>query len=84
MTVLRRAREQAKSRRSYGNGGLAERLRSGLQIREDRFDSGTRLQAVLPADRDPHDNPHPFDTCISAGFGLFLMRQSRDGGLVRR
>jgi hypothetical protein len=25
-------------------GGLAERLRSGLQIREDRFDSGTRLQ----------------------------------------
>jgi hypothetical protein len=24
-------------------GGLAERLRSGLQIREDRFDSGTRL-----------------------------------------
>ena len=26
------------------SGGLAERLRSGLQIREDRFDSGTRLQ----------------------------------------
>ncbi len=25
------------------SGGLAERLRSGLQIREDRFDSGTRL-----------------------------------------
>ena len=27
-----------------GDGGLAERLRSGLQIREDRFDSDTRLQ----------------------------------------
>jgi hypothetical protein len=26
------------------DGGLAERLRSGLQIREDRFDSDTRLQ----------------------------------------
>lgn len=26
-------------------GGLAERLRSGLQIREDRFDSGTRLHS---------------------------------------
>jgi hypothetical protein len=26
-------------------GGLAERLRSGLQIREDRFDSDTRLHA---------------------------------------
>lgn len=25
-----------------------------------------------------------FGTCIPAGFGLFLMRQSRDGGLVRR
>ncbi|QDP60508.1 MAG: hypothetical protein Unbinned338contig1000_1 [Prokaryotic dsDNA virus sp.] len=25
-------------------GELAERLRSGLQIRVDRFDSGTRLQ----------------------------------------
>lgn len=25
-------------------GGLAERLRTGLQIRVDRFDSGTRLQ----------------------------------------
>ena len=25
------------------SGGLAERLRSGLQIRVDRFDSGTRL-----------------------------------------
>ena len=43
VTVLHRMQEQAKSRRSYGNGGLAERLRSGLQIREDRFDSGTRL-----------------------------------------
>ena len=28
------------------DGGLAERLRSGLQIREDRFDSGTRLQIL--------------------------------------
>lgn len=25
-------------------GGLAERLRTGLQIRVDRFDSGTHLQ----------------------------------------
>ena len=35
----------ASSRRinTLDNGGLAERLRSGLQIREDRFDSGTRL-----------------------------------------
>jgi hypothetical protein len=32
--------------RTFG-GGLAERLRSGLQIREDRFDSGTRLHLPL-------------------------------------
>jgi EmrB/QacA subfamily drug resistance transporter len=32
------------TRLGVGGGGLAERLRSGLQIREDRFDSGTRLQ----------------------------------------
>ena len=31
------------------SGGLAERLRSGLQIREDRFDSGTRLQIISQA-----------------------------------
>ena len=32
----------------HHGGELAEWLRTGLQIREDRFDSGTRLQIIRP------------------------------------
>lgn len=38
------APKKLNRRNSWFGGGLAERLRTGLQIREDRFDSGTHLQ----------------------------------------
>ena len=41
---------------TFDGGGLAERLRTGLQIREDRFDSGTRLQ-ILPDQQFSVDTP---------------------------
>ena len=43
IALLHRSARRAKETAPHG-GGLAERLRSGLQIRADRFDSGTRLQ----------------------------------------
>jgi hypothetical protein len=40
-------------------GGLAERLRTGLQIREDRFDSDTHLQSPPQSLCGPGSAPLP-------------------------
>lgn len=45
------APRQSLKTKHFDGGGLAERLRTGLQIRVDRFDSGTRLQNLATYQR---------------------------------
>ena len=54
-------------------GELAERLRTGLQIRVDRFDSGTRLQIF--------SETIVFIAIILEGLGLTAIRPLNDAAL---